>query len=100
MRELREVTPQVPAVCLLSVDPENAESKGKARFGGISSPGSRQLNAGSSNIAVSGCRGRDADRSAPPALSHYGAMTLYIQRGAGIAEEVLFRGFRAPEPST
>jgi hypothetical protein len=54
MKELREVTPQVPALCLLSVDPENAESKGKARFRDISSPGSRQHNSGSSNIVVSG----------------------------------------------
>jgi hypothetical protein len=54
MPELREVTPQVPALCLLSVDPENAESKGKARFGDIRSPGSRQLNSASSNNRISG----------------------------------------------
>src|SRR6266566_2264041 len=53
MKELREVTPQVPALCLLSVDPENAESKGKARFRDISRPGSRQLNAASSNNRIS-----------------------------------------------
>ena len=54
MRELREVTPQVPSLCLLSVDPENAESKGKARFRDIPSSRSRQLNAGSSNNVISG----------------------------------------------
>src|SRR6266853_2356256 len=54
MKELREVTTQVPAPCLLSVDPENAESKGKARFRDILSPGSRQLNVGSSNNRISG----------------------------------------------
>ncbi len=54
MKELREVTPQVPALCLLSVDPENAESKEKARFRDIPSPGSRQLNRESSNNRISG----------------------------------------------
>ena len=40
MKEPRQVTPQVPALCLLSVGPENDESKGKARFRDI--PSSRK----------------------------------------------------------
>src|ERR1700686_3104761 len=58
MRELREVTLQVATLCLLSVDPENAESKGKARFRDIPGSRSRQLNAGSSNNVISGSPGR------------------------------------------
>jgi hypothetical protein len=70
MKELREVMPQVPALCLLSVDPENAESKGKARFRDIPSSRSRQYNAASSNIVVSGS----------PDMARY---ELILQGGAG-----------------
>jgi len=44
----------LPALRFISINRENAEIKGKARFRDILNPGSRQLNAGSSNNRISG----------------------------------------------